>query len=867
MVERQRGRFGSRLQARRIALLWSLVALLANDLSGAPVITKVSPESGSPGTSVTLDGSDLSGTMDVRFGNALSIFSVASYSRVVATVPLDATTGPITLTSSSGTCTNAKPFLVAPRIDRFQPMSASQGASVTVTGLNFDGAQSVQFGGSNASFQVTAPTQLQATVPAGANSGPISITTSAGMAMSPANFIVTTNQPFISSFSPLSGGPSTAVTINGINLNGATAVRFSDRVPASFSVTAPTQIRATVPASASTGPITVVTPSGTNTSGAVFTVTTAPTIISFQPLGGAPGTDVVVNGRGFLGATAVRFNGTNAAYFSVVADTQLHATVQAGASTGPISIVTAKGTGISLMSFTCGTGPIVIDFNPSLGLPGSYVAINGANFTAVQSVKFGSTPAQFSITAPTQILAVVPNGAANGPITVTSPAGTTQSKDPFTVRTGKPIITDFYPTAGVPGTAVRITGTDFSGASSVQFNGVGTSFTIAADTLITAVVPAAALTGPISVQTQSGTGTSSSYFIGAPRIASFSPASGVVGTNVAISGSNFTDVISVRFGAISAAFTNRSANEITAVVPSDAMTASISVTTPAGIVATPSAFLVLPWLESFEPANGPSGTRVTLRGTGFSGATGVSFGGTASTDFTVSSKEQIVAIVPAQALTGPITVSTPSGSSTSLEPFIVGPMADLTLAVSQSTNTVLYNGVVTYTLAVTNRGPSAASSVVLSHTLAPDLLLWSATANGGSFNRVGQELRLEVPSLAKDREAQLTVSFLALCTGSVTNLSKVNANELDPELEDNSTVQIFTIVASSAVLRIEVPTPDQVRLSWPLTANGFLLEASSFLDSAARWERVNAAPVTIGDENVVLTPLTPQETFYRLRKP
>jgi uncharacterized repeat protein (TIGR01451 family) len=844
-----------------------VLALLANDVSAAPTITKVSSESGAPGTSVTLDGSDLGGTTEVRFGDAPAAFSVISFTRVVTTVPLDATTGLITLTTPDGTCTSPKPFLVAPQINSFQPISGSPGASVTVNGLNFADLQSVQFGGSNASFQVTGPTQLQAVVPSGAPSGPISIAGSVGTATSLVNFTVTTNQPFISTFLPLSGAPNTAVTINGINFSGATAVRFNDMAPASFSITAPTQIRATVPSAASTGPITVVTPSGTNSSSLVFTVTTAPTIISFQPLGGAPGTDVVVNGRGFLGATAVRFNGTNASFFSVVADTQLHAKVQAGASTGPISIVTPKGTGISPISFTCGTGPIVIGFNPNYGLPGSYVAINGGNLTGVQSVKFGNTLAQFNVTPPTQILATVPNGATSGPITVTTTAGTTQSQDSFTVRTGKPIITDFTPNAGAPGTTVRIAGIDFSGATSVKFNGVGTSFTIAADTLITAVVPAAGLTGPISVQTLSGTGTSSSQFICAPQISSFSPTSGIVGTNVTIQGSNLADVTSVQFGVLQAAFTNQSANEITAIVPADALNASISVTTPAGIVSTSSSFLVLPWIEAFAPTNGPSGTQVTIRGTGFFDVTGVSFAGTASSDFTVSSNQQIVATVPAQAVTGPITVTSQSGSSSSPALFTVEPVADLSLTASESTNSVFYNEVVTYVLSVTNAGPSSATGVVLSHTLAPGLLFWSATADGGDFNQVGQELRLQVPELAKGGGAQLTVSFLTLSIGTVTNFSNVSANEVDPDLEDNSTSQIFTIVANPAVLRIELSAPEQVRLSWPLTATGFLLESSPFLGSAAHWERVDVVPITIGNETVVLTPLTPEETFYRLNKP
>jgi hypothetical protein len=63
---------------------------------------------------------------------------------------------------------------------------------VTITGTALAGASAVLFHGTSASFTVDLPTQITATVPAGATTGPIQVTTPGGTATSATSFVVPT---------------------------------------------------------------------------------------------------------------------------------------------------------------------------------------------------------------------------------------------------------------------------------------------------------------------------------------------------------------------------------------------------------------------------------------------------------------------------------------------------------------------------------------------------------------------------------------------------------------------------------------------------------------------------------------------------
>jgi uncharacterized repeat protein (TIGR03803 family) len=145
---------------------------------------------------------------------------------------------------------------------------------------------------------------------------------------------------------------------------------------------------------------------------------------------------------------------------------------------------------------------------------------------------------------------------------------------------------------GKVGKTIEILGQGLTGASKVSFHGVAATFTVVSDTYLTAVVPAGATTGSVTVTTPGGKLTSNKIFRVTPVILSFSPASGPVGTKVTIMGSSFTHASKVTFGGVKATFSVDSDTQITATVPTGAKTGKIQVTTPGGTATSSTSFTV-----------------------------------------------------------------------------------------------------------------------------------------------------------------------------------------------------------------------------------------------------------------------------------
>jgi uncharacterized repeat protein (TIGR03803 family) len=100
--------------------------------------------------------------------------------------------------------------------------------------------------------------------------------------------------------------------------------------------------------------------------------------------------------------------------------------------------------------------------------------------------------------------------------------------------------------------------------------------------------------GTTSIGGSGGEGTIFSLSVGLGRFVETAPISGKVGTKVLILGNKLRGTTAVTFNGATAVFKVVSGTEITATVPSGAITGKVQVTTPSGTLTSNVNFLVTP---------------------------------------------------------------------------------------------------------------------------------------------------------------------------------------------------------------------------------------------------------------------------------
>ena len=833
-------------------------------LAAVPRITAFSPSQGPAGTPVQIQGEGLSTTSDVLIGTKAAVYQILSDQFILATVPREASTGPIQIVTSSGIAVSSTPFIGAPFIEELNPEFGAPNDSIIIFGRNLGNTTEVFFGEDRATFLLLGDTQISARVPNTVGLKTIKVVTPVAEASSEIPFEATGQVPFVREFMPEFGSPGTRVTVNGKNLIGTSSFRFGT-VESGFVVTADTQLQLTIPPDAPSGPVTLRNGFGESTSRINFLVIgTAPFVEEIIPDVASPGELVTIEGINFTGTTAIHFGEASAA-FTVTADTQIQGTIPEEATTGMPRFESINGDSVSSVPFTINTpAPFIEDFEPASVRAGQLVRINGRNFSAVSDILVGEEPVAFAVVADNQISMTAPIVPTSGLITLTNPGGITSSTNLLVVTGPEPSISMLTPDAGKPGDLILIEGGSFSTTTNVWFGNFQAEYSIIADNQLQAVVPNDAITGPVSVANPGGRATSLNSFFLPVRIDQITPQIGTPGETIEISGANFTGSTEIQFGTVVGTIESVTQTTLKAIVPPDARIGTLAISNPAGITGSLQVFEIQPSLESFHPVAGPVGSTITLTGKGLTEISSVQFG-TLPAAFEVRSSTEVAAIVPQNSPAEKITLANPAASVTSIESFLVVESADLSLESLTVPSEPSWPSSYRYQLKVANRGPSTLANGRLITQLPPGSIIRSQTNSHGGCEIVDGLATCSLVNLEAGATAVIEFQIEPESYGEFDSPSSLSTPVFDPSEEDHDQTLRLVISGPTPTLSIHRGDEDTIQITWTKAAANYVLETASRLDSEASWLPAEGPFESLNDQFSLSIANDAETQFFRLR--
>lgn len=449
----------------------------------------------------------------------------------------------------------------APVIEHLEPSSGPPGTTLQIVGRGFIAGASARVGEVELTIERVSPSRIVARIGADVITGVVSVRTTAGSMRGP-EFRVTASlpTPTLTGFSPLSGPPGTEVVLTGTGFAvgfARTQVSLAGK-PLVVRSVSPSELRAVVPDGAQSGVFDVnVREAGSVRSQASFTVSARTEIQSVVPRGAAPGSLVTINGTGFSTEAA-----NNRVYLrnvrcpvEVATETALQVRIPARAETGRLLLdVRSGGRFESPTDLIIQRTPTLVAATPSKAIVGSSIALTGTNFgTDVRAiaVRLGEIDLPVRELTPTRALVELPPAAVSGELSLT-----VHSVGPAVLKGGFDVLSPlalqaFEPTSGPVGTVVTLKGAGFStsrGANRVRV--AGRSLDVLAATsneLRVRVTPGGS--GPFEITVEgSGLATSTDPYVVTtpPVVTGYSPARGIVGTEVTIRGRRFgTDALAV----------------------------------------------------------------------------------------------------------------------------------------------------------------------------------------------------------------------------------------------------------------------------------------------------------------------------------
>lgn len=546
--------------------------------------------------------------------------------------------------SSSAAVTVAPSVAVAQAramIEHISPTSGPPGTRVTITGRNFRSTAQVLFNDRAVEPAERRPERIVVVVPANAQPGRFVVRHGTDEVESEV-FRITEAAPAprVTGIEPGSAAPGSEVVIRGENF-GARPTDNNVRIgalPMIVRNAEPTTLRVIVPDGARTGTITVRTSGGEATTPAL-TVADRVGIREFSPTAAAPGQRVILRGTGFgADAQANRVTiGTRPVRILRASTTEIEFEVPRDQTQGGTISVIVPGAGRfeTGASLRVAPAPVVASVEPAQGAPGARITFRGERFGSdpgALRVLLGETVARVVSVTPDTAVVEVPRGAGSGRWHL-SVGGIGPVDSPTDFRVLEAVaIAGFTPGAGDVGDRISIQGTGFSptlAENTVRIGQVPARVVSVGGRELVVEVPEGARSGQFTVAVAgNGEARARQPFMVTlrPRITALDPPAGILGTRVTLRGQNFPAdraLVQVRLNDVDLPVESVSREAIVVTVPTQGLQpgpARFSIVARLqGTGRAPMDWVVLvpSRITALEPAAGPVGSRVTVRGEGF----------------------------------------------------------------------------------------------------------------------------------------------------------------------------------------------------------------------------------------------------------
>ncbi|MEO8269650.1 MAG: SdrD B-like domain-containing protein, partial [Aureliella sp.] len=192
---------------------------------------------------------------------------------------------------------------------------------------------------------------------------------------------------------------------------------------------------------------------------------------------------------------------------------------------------------------------------------------------------------------------------------------------------------------------------------------------------------------------------------------------------------------------------------------------------------------------------------------------------------------------------------------------LINGSVDLVITKVDSIDPVAVGGVLSYTIEVTNNGPSTATNVVVTDNLPTTLAYVSGNATIGTVTNAGNAVTANVGTLASGAKAVITVNTTVsgAATGTISNTATVVATEADSNTANNSATQTTALVMPGSISGFayldlnrdgtrdagDAPLPNvAIALSGTETGTGIVVTRQTTTDATGAYTFGNVLPGT-----------------------